>query len=198
MPGQEDWAMIDIISGTEPISSSETTGGMKAVVGTFLVVALAAAAAGGVYWFKTQNKPATVVDPQSIVAAVKAADTQWSKAAEARNILGVMSFYADGASILPPNAEMVSRTPDMRKVWTDMLTPATTLTWTPGNVEVAASGEIAYDEGFYLMTTKVAKGKPVLDRGKYLTVWKKQADGSWKAIADMWSSDLPAPAAKKK
>lgn len=189
--------MIDIISGAEPVTSSESTG-VKTVLGTLLVVALIAAAAGGLYWYKMHSKPATVVDPQAIAAAVKTADTQWSKAAETHNILAVMSFYADDASILPPNAEMVSKTPDMRKVWTDMLTPATTLTWTPGNVDVAASGDIAYDQGFYLMSTKVAKGKPVLDRGKYLTVWKKQSDGSWKAVADMWSSDLPAPGAKKK
>jgi ketosteroid isomerase-like protein len=32
----------------------------------------------------------------------------------------------------------------------------------------------------------------VADRGKYLAVWKKQADGSWKIEADMWNSDLPA------
>lgn len=189
--------MIDIMHETEQISSTERKGGAKVVVFT-LLICLIAAAAGGVYWFKTYTKPATVVDPQAIVAAVRAADTQWSKAAEARNIMGVMSFYADSASVLPPNAEMVSKTPDMRKVWTDMLTPETTLSWTPGNIEVAASGDLAYDEGFYLMSTKVAKGKPVLDRGKYLTVWKKQSDGSWKAVADMWSSDLAAPGAKKK
>ena len=30
------------------------------------------------------------------------------------------------------------------------------------------------------------------DQGKTLEVWKKQADGTWKCVADMWSSDLPA------
>lgn len=35
-------------------------------------------------------------------------------------------------------------------------------------------------------------GKATLDKGKFLTVWKKQADGSWKIIRDMYNSDLPA------
>jgi len=189
--------MIDIMHGTEQIPVTTSHSGTKTIVGSFLV-ALVLAAAGGAYWFKTHSKPVVVVTPQEIAAAVKSADTQWSKAAESRNILNVMPFYADNASILPPNAEMVSKTPDMRKVWTDMLTPNTTLTWTPGNVEVASSGDIAYDQGFYLKTTQVAKGQPVLDRGKYLKVWQKQTDGSWKAVADMWSSDLPAAGAKKR
>jgi ketosteroid isomerase-like protein len=49
------------------------------------------------------------------------------------------------------------------------------------------------------MTTKPAKGKkgnPVIDNGKYLAVWKKQADGSWKAEADTWNSDKALPGVK--
>jgi ketosteroid isomerase-like protein len=33
------------------------------------------------------------------------------------------------------------------------------------------------------------------DRGKYLAVWKKQADGSWKCVADMFNTDLPPASA---
>jgi ketosteroid isomerase-like protein len=42
-------------------------------------------------------------------------------------------------------------------------------------------------------------GKPINDRGKYLAVWKKQPDGTWKCVMDIWNSDLPAsaPAEKK-
>jgi ketosteroid isomerase-like protein len=39
-----------------------------------------------------------------------------------------------------------------------------------------------------------ASGKPVNDRGKYVEVWEKQADGKWKCGADIWNSDLPASA----
>jgi ketosteroid isomerase-like protein len=52
--------------------------------------------------------------------------------------------------------------------------------------------------GTYQQTLNDAKGKPVTDRGKYLTVWKKQPDGKWKAVADMGISDLPAPGAAKR
>jgi len=39
--------------------------------------------------------------------------------------------------------------------------------------------------------------KQIDDRGKFVVVWKKQADGAWKIVADIWNSDMPpAPAPK--
>jgi len=37
-------------------------------------------------------------------------------------------------------------------------------------------------------------GKPLDDRGKYVEVWEKHADGKWKCGTDTWNSDLPASA----
>jgi len=39
-----------------------------------------------------------------------------------------------------------------------------------------------------------ASGKPGKDRGKYLEIFRKQTDGTWKCIRDIWNSDLPASA----
>lgn len=44
----------------------------------------------------------------------------------------------------------------------------------------------------YDLAFKDPKGNPVTDRGKYLEVWKKQSDGTWKCIVDTWNSDLPS------
>jgi len=38
---------------------------------------------------------------------------------------------------------------------------------------------------------KDASGKTISDKGKYLTVWKKEADGDWKVLVDTYNSDLP-------
>jgi hypothetical protein len=53
------------------------------------------------------------------------------------------------------------------------------------------------------MTSKDARGKTVSDTGKSVEVWKKQADGKWKTVADIFNSDMPVvqapapPAASK-
>ena len=60
--------------------------------------------------------------------------------------------------------------------------------------KIEASGDLAYSMGMYEATRTDRKTQePVTDQGKYITVYKRQADGSWKAVQDMGSSDLPAP-----
>jgi ketosteroid isomerase-like protein len=49
-----------------------------------------------------------------------------------------------------------------------------------------------------MTTTDPKTKKPVTDKGKYLIAYKKQADGTWKVVADMESSDMPLPAPGKK
>lgn len=60
------------------------------------------------------------------------------------------------------------------------------------STSVDVAGDYAIETGTYEMTTTEAGKKPVPDKGKYLTVWKKQADGSWKVYRDITNTDLPA------
>ena len=55
---------------------------------------------------------------------------------------------------------------------------------------VASSGELGYTSGTYDFSIKDASGKTISDKGKYLTVWKKEADGAWKVLFDTYNSDL--------
>jgi ketosteroid isomerase-like protein len=124
--------------------------------------------------------------------AVKNADAQLSKAAGAHDLTTLLSYYANDAVALPANEELLTNRSDIQKSWIARLAPGVSLSWTPMYVEAAKSGDLAYILGSYTRTTKPAKGTPATDRGKYLAVWKKQADGSWKVEADMFNSDLPA------
>jgi ketosteroid isomerase-like protein len=62
---------------------------------------------------------------------------------------------------------------------------------TLNTTEVDSSGDLAYGIGQYSFTLPLASGGRMRDQGKYLVVFRRQADGSWKAIADMFSSDQP-------
>jgi uncharacterized protein (TIGR02246 family) len=137
-------------------------------------------------------------------SAIRALDAQWSKTSAARDVDGAVSYYSDDASLLAPNAPIASDKQGIRASWASLLTPDTSLTWQADKVEVARSGDLAYVMGVYQMTSKDARGKPTSDTGKFVEVWKKQADGKWKTSVDIFNSDVavqvaaaPAPVAKK-
>ena len=55
--------------------------------------------------------------------------------------------------------------------------------------DVAVSGDLAVETGTYTMTITPKGGKPMPDTGKYITVWKRQGDGTWKIYRDISNSD---------
>ena len=131
---------------------------------------------------------------QSIEQLLRDLDAQWAKAAAAKDVERTIAYYADDAILLPPNATSAATKEAVRDVWKEMLTsPGFTITWKPTTVQFAGSGDMGWVSGTYELTMNDANGKPVNDRGKYLEVWEKQADGNWKCRADMWNSDLTAP-----
>jgi uncharacterized protein (TIGR02246 family) len=125
-------------------------------------------------------------------AAIRNLDAQWSKTAASRDLDGTVSYYSDDASLLPPNAPIATGTHAIRGAWAPLLVPDTSISWQADKVEVSRSGDLAYVVGVYKMSMKGPQGKPVDDNGKFVEVWKKQADAKWKAVADIFNSDMPA------
>jgi ketosteroid isomerase-like protein len=137
-----------------------------------------------------------------IEQALRDLDAQWSKDAGSKNVDKTVSYYSSDAIVMPPNAAAATTKEAIRSAWKEMLTsPGAAISWKATKVEVAKSADLAYVSGTYEETMTDASGKPVNDRGKYVEIFKKQADGTWKVVADIWNSDLPAstsaPAEKK-
>ena len=125
-------------------------------------------------------------------SALRKLDDEWSRAAGSRDVEKTTSYYSDDAVVMPPNIPTLSGKEPIRTLWKSMLSsPEFSGGWKATKVEVARSGDLAYVSGTYEFNEKDDNGKPITDKGKYLEVWKKQADGSWKCVADMFSSDLP-------
>jgi len=164
----------------------------KGHIGLIALAFLVVIGLGAAFWIRSQQKPA-VADTAAAVDAVRAADAQWAKAAAARNVDGTVAFYADDAVAMPPNAAMAMDKGAQRKAWADILTPGTEVSWSPGQIVASSSSDLVYEVGIYTVITKNKKGKTTTDGGKYLSVWKKQADGSWKTEANSWNSDKALP-----
>jgi ketosteroid isomerase-like protein len=132
---------------------------------------------------------------QPVEQLLRDLDAEWAKAAAAKDLEQTIAYYSDDAIVLPPNATTAATKEAIRNVWKDMFgSPGLAITWKPTRVQLAKSGDMGWVSGTYELTMNDASGNPINDRGKYLEVWEKQADRNWKCRADMWNSDLPAPA----
>ena len=66
------------------------------------------------------------------------------------------------------------------------------LTWTPTDAQMGPSGDMGYTWGHFEGHSKDAAGNPVTTSGRYITVWRKQADGSWKVALDAGANEPAA------
>ena len=122
--------------------------------------------------------------------AIREAVAAWSKAAGQKELDKCLSFYTDDASLLPFNAPIAEGKDQIRHVWSMLMSnPGYSLHFGPTKIEVAKSGDLAYEMGAFDLTLANDDGKPNPMRGKYIVVWKKQVNGMWKAAADIFNTD---------
>ncbi len=120
-------------------------------------------------------------------------DKAWSKASVAKDVDGVVSYYANEASMFTPNQPIAKGKAAIKKAWTELMnSPGYSLSWEPTTASASKGGDLGYTTGTYQFSMIGPDGKPIADKGKYVAVWKKDASGKWKVVADIFNSDLPA------
>ena len=126
--------------------------------------------------------------------AVRDVEAAWVKDIGTKDVGKFVAYYADDATLLMPNASALNGKDAIKAALKPMLSdPNFSLKFENTRAEASKGGDIVYTTGTYTMTVSDAKNpkSATTDKGKYLTVFKKQPDGSWKAVADMINSDLP-------
>jgi ketosteroid isomerase-like protein len=125
--------------------------------------------------------------------AVRAADIAWEQVFTAGDTSAAVAAIEPTGSMLPPNMPIATGREAIRKVIEGFYgMPGMALHWQVAKAEASTSGDLGYSMGTYQLSFNDPKGQAVSDHGKYVTVWRKQADGTWKVVADIFNSDLPA------
>jgi uncharacterized protein (TIGR02246 family) len=167
---------------------------MNALGRTFVLVAAVALVACA------QPAPAPAPPPDTRAAdeaALRATIKDWAAAAQAKDAARFTSFYTEDAVVMLAGAPDISGMPAIREGIGHMMSdPAFSLSFEPASVVVARSGDLAYETGPYSMTMTGLDKKPARETGHYVAVWRKQADGTWKAAVDAPVSDPPATPAQ--
>ena len=132
------------------------------------------------------------LDLEAVRKAIEEVNARWIEAFNRGDAAGVAALYTEDATVLPPNGEMVQGRQGIRNFWSGAIRmglkdPSVT------TVAVGGSGDTAYEIGKYTLKIQPAGQEGVTESGKYVVVWKRQADGTWKLRADIWNSSMPMP-----
>jgi uncharacterized protein (TIGR02246 family) len=129
-------------------------------------------------------------------AAIRASVREWSAAAQAKDAAKFVSFYGEDAAVMLEDAPDINGLPAIREgIGGMMQDPSFALSFEADKVVVARSGDLAYETGTYSMTMSGPDKKPATEKGHYVVVWQKRADGTWKVAVDVPVSDPPGDAA---
>jgi ketosteroid isomerase-like protein len=122
--------------------------------------------------------------------AIRELDKEWSAAAQSKDVSKTVAYYAEEAAAFPYNAPIAAGKEQIQRMWTGLMAlPGFSLTFVPAKIEVAKSGDLAYDVGTFELKFNDAGGNTTTAAGKYVVVWKKQADKRWKVVADIFNTD---------
>jgi uncharacterized protein (TIGR02246 family) len=124
------------------------------------------------------------MEPAELRSAIESLTAEWETAFNAGDAAAVAEVYAEDATLMPDGRDIVTGRDAIRQFWSGAMAEAPEgVVADLETLEVRGAGNLAYEIGRY--TDRA--GDEVVERGKYLVVWKQQADGTWKIVADIWN-----------
>jgi ketosteroid isomerase-like protein len=120
-------------------------------------------------------------------------DGEWAQAAsDGKDIEKIVSFWSDDAVVIPQGQPVAEGKAAIRAfVTTSFQIPGFTIHWTSDKVTFSPDGRLAYMRGTNEMTVPGPTGAPISVPGRGITVWRREPDGQWQCVLDIWN-DPPA------
>jgi ketosteroid isomerase-like protein/quercetin dioxygenase-like cupin family protein len=152
---------------------------MRRYLSVLSLAALLAAACG----------PSVNVDQEK--TTLLARDREWSQTTKDMNKF--VSYFAPDGSFYPPGMPVAAGSTAIMDTFMKIsATHGFAVQWTPTKAEVGAAGDVGYTVGTYDASMNGTR-----EKGKYVTVWKKQPDGTWKVVEDIFNADAAGPPPSK-
>ncbi len=128
------------------------------------------------------QRPASEADLATEEQAIRALNQVWFEAENTKDIEAIMSVLAEGIIWQEADRPQIEGLEAVRARYNDVLLPMfVSVSGGPTKIEVAASGDFAYDIGTSRTVFRTPDGTSTRD-GRYFVIWKK-IDGEWKAVA---------------
>ena len=141
--------------------------------------------------------PRTLPDTREAdLRAVRETDAAKMRAWADKDADKIAFFFADDATHFSPNMPALKGRQSIRETFKErQADPSRTVSAEATSIEVSRGGDLAYVIGVYTATSTDPKTRKVMtEKGRYVTVYEKQPDGSWKGVVNMDNAEAPASA----
>jgi ketosteroid isomerase-like protein len=145
-------------------------------------IAILLLAAAGLLSVQAAEPP---VDEREILLQL---DRAFDRATADKGVEGWVACFAENGSLLPEAGPPITGPEAIREAMEPLLSdPENSLRWQPTRAEILIPGVLGYTVGRFQRRTRNPEGQKLLLEGSYCTIWRKQADGSWKIVLDTGS-----------
>ena len=125
------------------------------------------------------------IDLEKVKQEIIKTEKEFNKLARDKGVKEAFLEFADENAVLNRGGKAVKGKKDIESYFNSQTLQNVSLQWKPEFVDVSASGDMGYTYGpFKFKATNPDSGEEVSAEGIFHTVWRKQADGTWKYVYD--------------
>ena len=124
------------------------------------------------------------LNPEEIKTEIIKTEKDFNDMAQKEGLIDAFAFYAADSGVIRRSKKIIKGKEAIKTWYEKDVRPNETLTWNPTFVDVSRSGDMAYTYGDFVFTYFDSLGNEKQNKGIFHTVWKRQADGSWRFVWD--------------
>jgi len=132
-----------------------------------------------------------IMDMAQVRQAIEETNVKFGEAIRTGDATALATFFTEDARILPQNSEMIVGREGIEAFWSRSLQMGIK-DFILTTVEVLEMGDMVCEIGKYDLTIQPEGQEAIKDNGKYVVIWKKAADGTWKFHVEICNTSLPA------
>jgi ketosteroid isomerase-like protein len=140
------------------------------------------------FMFGSEKK--SEIDLTLVRKAVEEANQIFIDASLRGDSAAVGALLTEDTLLLPPAGRMIQGKKATEEYWHATWTQLKIVDFKMTTLNLNGAGDLAYEVGSYILKFQI-QGRESVDEGKYVVVWKRTADKTWKKLVDIWNSDMP-------
>ena len=105
-----------------------------------------------------------------------------------------VGWFAEDGRMVQPGVGLIQGHSAIAERMVGLDAPGVSLVWEPDYADIAQSGELGWTTGTFVSEGPAPDGGVARTQGRYVSIWRRQPDGSWRVVMDLGNPTEPAPA----